>query len=211
MHCFCPSCLICALYFSPPLEIKLHFAAVAIPGRLDQGRAPLHGLSLPPVEASGTEGLGETSLRTRAWWPGVVVLSHILPRQFCPLILLILSPVNGAGWGRGEAKLVTVGDFGKGSWEGGFHCAMCPRVSHKCAHGEVGALRREFPGVVNGKLCPVECCEILYVLCWFWHSNRARNSASVTGLAETKGWGTQRVPEGCPTRAGQSEEVTRGC
>lgn len=93
-------------------------------------------------------------------------------------------------WSRGqegEAKPVTVGDFGKGSREGGFHSAMCPRVSHKYAHGVVGALRREFPGDVNGQLCPVERCEFLYVLLWFWHSNRARSSASITGLTETKG------------------------
>lgn len=126
VHCFCPLCLICALYFSPPLEIKLHFAAVAIPGRLDQGRAPLHGLSLPPVEASGTEGLGETSLRARAWWPGVVVLSHILPRQFWPLILLILSPINRAGCGRGKLS--------QWLWEISERVAEKEDFTARCAH-----------------------------------------------------------------------------
>lgn len=52
---------LCPLFLSP-LEIKLRFAAVAVPGRLDQGRAPLHGLSLPPGEAPGTQGMGEARL-----------------------------------------------------------------------------------------------------------------------------------------------------
>lgn len=35
---FCPLCLMCALYFSPLLEIKVHFAAVAVPAEFDQDR-----------------------------------------------------------------------------------------------------------------------------------------------------------------------------